>query len=204
MRSMVEGARPRAEPEAMPPDEERSNIGPRLLRLLVLGHADRLIVVGRIELGPIGAPCGILEHPVDLPQPRRRQAKRDHLPDAHLDIPAHHLDPRRREGLVETLPRQLGVELAERTRLVVLEEDGQEDGVVDAASIRGVDVHRDAVSPAIRELVAISFVETRSDNLARDDLHRVRRALRADDRGVNYQVKTTPPVPPTEVAFAPN
>src|SRR5277367_1310429 len=36
----------------------------------------------------------------------------------------------RREGLVETLPRKLPVELAERPRLVVLEEDGQEDGVV--------------------------------------------------------------------------
>jgi hypothetical protein len=187
----------------MPPDEERSNIGPSLLRALVLGHPDRLIIVGRIELGPIGAPRGVLEHPVDLAQPLRRRAKDDHLPDAHLDIPAHHLDPRRREGLVEALPRQLGVEFARRPRLVVLEEDGEGDGVVGAASIRGMDVHRDAVSPATGELVAISFVETRSDNLARD-LHRVRRALRADDRGVNYQVKTTPPVPPTEVAFAPN
>jgi hypothetical protein len=37
-----------------------------LRRLLVLRHADRLVIISRIELGAIGAPGSILKHAIDL------------------------------------------------------------------------------------------------------------------------------------------
>ena len=36
------------------------------LRFVVLGQADRLVVVSWIELGPVCAPSGVFEHAVDL------------------------------------------------------------------------------------------------------------------------------------------
>src|SRR5580700_10694386 len=107
-----------------------SGSGPeRLLRLLVIGYAGWLVVVGRIELGVVGAPGRGLDDTVDLTQPRGGQPQGDNLADAHHHIPAHHLDALGRKRLVKPLLLELGVELAERTRLVMLEEDGQHDRI---------------------------------------------------------------------------
>ena len=94
------------------------------------GKADGLVVVGQIEFGSIGSPRGVLNHAVDFAHARRRQAECDNLSNPHLDIPALDFDPRRRESLIETLSGELGVEFAEGTRLIVAQEDGEQDGVV--------------------------------------------------------------------------
>jgi len=52
-----------------------------LLRLVVRRHADRLVVVGRIEFGAIAAPGRVLEYAVDLAKPGRRKPQRDDLSD---------------------------------------------------------------------------------------------------------------------------
>src|SRR5258705_11908395 len=59
-----------------------------LLRLVVSGDADRLVVIGRIEFGTIGAPSAIFDDAVDLAQPRRSQPQRHDLPDPHHYVPA--------------------------------------------------------------------------------------------------------------------
>src|ERR1700759_2340041 len=38
----------------------------RLLRFFVLGHADGLEIVGRVEFGPVGTPGGVLENAIEL------------------------------------------------------------------------------------------------------------------------------------------
>jgi hypothetical protein len=48
-----------------------------LLRLVVRRHADRLVVVGRIEFGAVAAPGGVLEYAVDLAKPGRRKPQRE-------------------------------------------------------------------------------------------------------------------------------
>jgi len=89
--------------------------------------ADRLVVVARIELGAIAAPGGLLDRAVDLTQPLRRHAQRDHLADSHHHVPAHDLDTGRGKRLVEALRAQLRLDLFERLRLIVLEKDGEQE-----------------------------------------------------------------------------
>lgn len=52
--------------------ELRAIVRSRVLAGLTLLLGDRLVVVGRIELGAISAPRSLLEHPVDFAQPFRR------------------------------------------------------------------------------------------------------------------------------------
>src|SRR5437016_9423792 len=70
------------------------------LRFVVLSDADLLVIVGRIELGAIGAPGRVLEDAVDLAQARSRKPQRDDLSDPHHDVPAHDFDAGWRKGLV--------------------------------------------------------------------------------------------------------
>ena len=74
-----------------------------LLRLVVRGDTDRLVVVGRIEFGAIAAPGLVLQYAVDLAKPGRRKPQRDHLSDPHHHIPADHLDAGRGERLCKNL-----------------------------------------------------------------------------------------------------
>src|SRR5438270_10920548 len=91
-----------------------------LLRLLALRDCGALVVVGRIELGAVGAPGRILQRAVDLAQPGRWKPQCDALSDAHHDVPTHDLDPVRRKRLVITMLLELRVALAQWMRLVVL------------------------------------------------------------------------------------
>src|SRR5216684_4235237 len=84
----------------------------RLLRLVVRGDADRLVIVGRIEFCTIAAPGLVLQYAVDLAEPGRRKPQRDHLSDPHHHIPADHLDAGRGKGFVKTLLLELRVEFA--------------------------------------------------------------------------------------------
>src|SRR5712671_1936655 len=101
-----------------------------LLRLVVRRHADRLVVVGRIEFGAVAAPGGVLEYAVDLAKPGRRKPRRDDLSDPHHHIPADDLDAGRRKSFTITLLLELRVEFAQGARLVVLQEYGEHNGVV--------------------------------------------------------------------------
>jgi hypothetical protein len=56
----------------------------------------------------------------------RRNAQCHDLPNPHHDVPGHDLDAGRWKRLVETLLSQLGIDLLERFRLVVLEENGEQ------------------------------------------------------------------------------
>ena len=104
---------------------------PPLLRgLLALGRRHRLVVVGGEEFGSVGAPAGVFEHAVDLSQPRGGEADGEDLTDTHHHIPTEHFNAGRREGFGEALSGQLGVEFGQGPRLVVLEEYGQQHGVV--------------------------------------------------------------------------
>src|SRR5690349_5139184 len=93
-------------------------------------HADRLVIIGGIELGAIAAPGRILQDAVDLTKARRGKAKRNDLSDAHHHIPAHDLGARRWKGFVVTLLLKLRVQLVQWARLVVLEKYRQENGVI--------------------------------------------------------------------------
>src|SRR5882757_2574482 len=101
-----------------------------LLRLVVRRHADRLVVVGRIEFGAVAAPGRVLEYAVDLAEPGRRKPQRDDLSDPHHHIPADDLDAGRRKSFIIALLLELRVEFAQGTRLVVLQEYGEHNGVV--------------------------------------------------------------------------
>src|SRR5689334_4101355 len=73
--------------------------------------ADRLVIIGRIELGAVAAPGSVLEDTVDFAQPRRRQPQRHDLAYSHHHIPAHDLDAIRRKRLVISLALELRIEL---------------------------------------------------------------------------------------------
>src|SRR3981081_457902 len=92
-----------------------------LLRLVVRRYADRLVVVSWIEFCAIAAPGGVLQDAVDLAQPGRRKPQRNDLPDPHHDVPAYDFDAGRGKGFVKALLLELRVELAQRARLVVLQ-----------------------------------------------------------------------------------
>src|SRR6266704_5184762 len=74
-----------------------------LLRLVVRRHADRLVVVGRIEFGAVAAPGRVLEYAVDLAKPGCRKPQRDDLSDPHHHIPADDLDAGRRKSFIIAL-----------------------------------------------------------------------------------------------------
>ena len=101
-----------------------------LLRLVVRRHADRLVVVGRIEFGAIAAPGRVLEYAVDLAKPGRRTPQRDDLSDPHHHIPADDLDAGWRKTFIIALLLELRIEFAQGARLVVLQEYGEHNGVV--------------------------------------------------------------------------
>src|SRR5258708_37456839 len=101
-----------------------------LLRLVVRSDADRLVVVGRIELRAIAAPGGVLQDAVDLAKPGRRKPQRDDLPDPHHDVPAYDFGARRGKGFVKALFLELGIEFAQRARLVMFEKYREHNGVV--------------------------------------------------------------------------
>jgi len=67
---------------------------------------------------------------MDLAQALGWEPQRHDLADAHRHIPADDFHALRRERLVVTLPVELRVEFAQRTRLIVLQEHGEQDGVV--------------------------------------------------------------------------
>ncbi|MGF6299847.1 hypothetical protein OKW42_003177 [Paraburkholderia sp. WC7.3d] len=93
----------------------------------------RLVVVGRIELSVVAAPSSRFDRAVHFAQPARGHAQRHDLTDAHHHVPRNDFDAGRREGLEEALRAQLIVDLRQRLRFVVAQEDGQQEGVVGGA-----------------------------------------------------------------------
>src|SRR5882762_2246611 len=118
-------------------DEQRERLGvpggpvgvrARSLRgLLVLLLGDGLVIVGRVEVGTVGAPGFLLDYPVYLAQALRRESQGHHLPDPHHHVPGNDLDAGGRERFHETGPLQLGADLRKRLGLVVAEKDRQQD-----------------------------------------------------------------------------
>ncbi|CAM2159842.1 hypothetical protein PT2222_60256 [Paraburkholderia tropica] len=91
---------------------------------------ERLVIVGRIELGAIAAPGGFFDGAIHFAQPRGRHAQRDDLAQPHHHVPRHHFDARRRKGLVKALFGELLIDLRQRFGFVVFEDDGQQERAV--------------------------------------------------------------------------
>src|SRR4029077_17771547 len=84
--------------------------------------ADALIVISGVELGPVTAPRCLLDRAIDVAQPFGGYAQGYDLTDSHHHIPADHLRAVRRKRLVKALGLQLGVDLIQGFRFIVLEE----------------------------------------------------------------------------------
>src|SRR5262249_19369526 len=80
---------------------------------------NRLVVVGGIELGAIGAPGTLLNGAVDLAQPGGRHAQGYDLADSHHDVPRHDLDALGGKLLEIVLALELLVDLIERFALIM-------------------------------------------------------------------------------------
>src|SRR6267154_1635330 len=114
--------RPRRKPE--PASVRR----PCALRPFLLG--DGLVIVRRVEIGPVRAPRLLLDDPVHFAQLFRREPDGHHLAYPHHHVPGDDLHALRREGGGEPRFLEVGAELVERLRLIVAEEDGQHHAVV--------------------------------------------------------------------------
>src|ERR1700730_3389082 len=112
----------------------RRGVAGSALRMRLL--PDREIVVGGVELGAVGAPAFLLDDAVDFAQPLRRDAQGHHLADPHHHVPRDDLDPRRREARIEAGVLEMLLDLRQRLRLVVTQEDGEEHGAVVGACRR--------------------------------------------------------------------
>ena len=89
------------------------------LRLGVLGFSDGFIIIGRIKLGMISTPGGLLDRKINIPEPVGRYAQGDCLTDSHDYIPGDHFNSGWRKSFVVPLFPELGVDFIQRFRLVV-------------------------------------------------------------------------------------
>src|SRR5258708_11259216 len=91
----------------------------------MFGFADGFIVIGRIKLGTISTPGGLLDCEIDVSKTVGRYTQGNYLTDSHYHVPGNHFDFGRRKSLV-VLP-ELGIDFIERFRLVMAQENREKD-----------------------------------------------------------------------------
>ena len=84
-------------------------------------------------------PDAVLDGDVHLAQLVRWDAERDDLAESHYGLPGDHLHPGRWAATVEPVSGEQGVDLRDRLRLFVTEEDGEQGCAVRPAAGRRCD-----------------------------------------------------------------
>src|SRR5215475_1774219 len=101
-----------------------------------LAHRNK--VVGREELGRERAPGAALDLDVHDIDEMRRQPQCDDLPDPHHHVPADDLHALGREALPPAGGGEVALDALQVLRLIVLEKDGQQDGLVATHAVASV------------------------------------------------------------------